>query len=159
MNTTEILNKSLAWFNYKEKETTANRWSLSKLKSAPSNVTQNQLLDLNLSEIGEVTNYFGYGTKPATDSLANTATISQVAPQEVHFLTQIILNTLNTDPDRFHDMSEIPGLENRGWDLLGEVARYLIKQGWIEAKATPTGFLIKLTIQGKVYVGINDAWA
>ncbi|MDB5263480.1 MAG: hypothetical protein JWQ14_2763 [Adhaeribacter sp.] len=84
--------------------------------------------------------------------LPEAVSMKHVAPQELYILTQVILHTLNTEPERFHNMSEIPGLESWRWNQLGEIARYLLKQGWIEVKPKTDGFLIKLTISGKVFV-------
>jgi hypothetical protein len=95
----------------------------------------------------------GYGGKL---TLYHTAEMAKVVPQEIYTLTQVILNTLNSEPNRFHDMGNLPGLENRDWHQLGQIARYLLKQRWIEVKVTRNGFLIKLTIQGKVLVCNHD---
>jgi len=85
--------------------------------------------------------------------------VNQVAPEEVYILTQVILNTLNIDPDRFHNMFEIPGLETEGWEQLAKVAHYLIKEGWIEPKAVEEKLLVKLTMEGKIYLRNNNAWS
>lgn len=156
MNTTEILNKSLAWLYYKEcKSTGTSRQTASQLgRSIVFSPKQKGSSEWYRKE-GTRSN-FGYETKQAP---AEAIDLAPVAPQELYILVQVILNTLNTEPNRFHNMSEVPGLEERSWNQLGQVARYLIKQGWIEAQPIDGGFLIKLTIQGKVYVDNLNAWA
>jgi len=158
MNTTEILNKSLAWFNYKETATTSNR-NVVNQPQAINSFSSNQFLDLKLAECGVFRNDFGYEIAPITDAGAIANDFQQAAPVEVYILTQLILNTLNTDSNAFHNMSEIPGLETREWDQLGEVASYLLKQGWVEAKANAKDFFLRLTIQGKIYLRSTSAWA
>jgi hypothetical protein len=159
MNTTEILNKSLAWLYYKEKKSTGASRDVSNLLVATNTYNPSQSGGSELNEKDAYRYNFGYEVKYTVNHTAEPIGKTLVAPQELYILTQVILNTLNTEPDRFHDMSEIPGLEGREWNQLGQVARYLLKQGWIEAKAIEAGFLIRLTIQGKIYVGNNDAWA
>ena len=159
MNTTEILNKSLAWLYYKERKSTGTSREISNLLKATNSYSKCQMGGAELNEKDAHLYYFGYEVKYAGNQGTEPGGMAQVAPQELYILTQVILNTLNTEPERFHDMSEIPVLEGRECIQLGQVARYLLKQGWIEAKGIETGFLIKLTMQGKIYVGNNGAWA
>jgi hypothetical protein len=156
MNTTEILNKSLAWFYYKEQGMNGSKMELNSLLQSYS---QNQLLGLEIAGGTDFRNTFGYEVNDAGVAAVDIAGVQQVAPQEVYILTQVILNTLNTEPEKFHVMAEIPGLEAGAGNQLAKVASYLIKQGWIEAKTTEAGLLVKLTIQGKLYLRNNDAWA
>ena len=104
-----------------------------------------------------------YGLGKEVKTVANYTAVAfglrLVAPQELYILTQIILNTLNTESDQFHDMSELPGLENHDPNQLSQVAGYLLKQGWVEVKAIETILLIKLTMPGKMFVGNTYAWA
>ncbi|MGV3588913.1 MAG: hypothetical protein ACO1OF_18055 [Adhaeribacter sp.] len=155
MNTTEILNKSLTWLYYKERKTTGTNRSISNLQQGNNAPLSGRITGYDIYEKNKRSNQAASSVNQATEA----TDLTQVAPQELYILTQVILNTLNTEPDRFHDMSEIPGLENREWNQLGQIALYLMKQGWIEAKGTATGFLIKLSMQGKIYLGNNEAWA
>ena len=159
MNTTEILNKSLAWLYYKERKTTGTSRDYSNMPQVTNTYKNSQAKGYDSYDKNNWRNNFGNEYKSAVTQQTESSSLAQVAPQELYILTQVILNTLNTEPDRFHDMSEIPGLESREWTQLGQIALYLLKQQWIEAKATNTGFLIKLSIQGKIYLGNNEAWA
>lgn len=159
MNTTEILNKSLAWLSYTETTSKGSiRNAVNNLQPTES-FCADQFLDLKLAECGVMRNNFGYEIAPATDLRIPSVGFQQAEPMEVYVLTQLILNTLNTDSAAFHNMSEIPGLEGRAWDQLGEVASYLLRQGWVEAKANAKDFFLRLTIQGKVYLRSTSAWA
>lgn len=159
MNTTEILNKSLTWLYYKERKTTGTSRSISNLQQVNNSPKSGRITGYDFYEKNSRGNHVNIEFKSSVNQAAEAPGFTQVAPQELYILTQVILNTLNTEPDRFHDMSEIPGLENRSWNQLGQIALYLMKQGWIEAKGTATGFLIKLSMQGKIYLGNNEAWA
>jgi hypothetical protein len=159
MNTTEILNKSLAWLHTKERSTTDTSQELSKLLLVTNTYRSCQMGVSELSEEQAHLYSFGYNVKYTLNRNTEAGGIAQIAPQELYILAQVILHTLNTEPERFHDMSELPGLESRNWYQLGQIARYLLKQGWIEVKAIRIGFLIKLTIDGKIHVGNHDAWA
>lgn len=159
MNTTEILNKSLAWLYYKERKTTGLSRDFSHLSQVTTTCKNNQVTGYDLCDKNNWVNNFGSEFKWTSNYQPEAPTFAQVAPQELFILTQVILNTLNTEPERFHDMTEIPDMECHTWTQLGEVALYLLKQGWIEAKATTTGFLIKLSIPGKIYLGNNEALA
>lgn len=163
MNTTDILNKSLAWLSYTETASIGSARNAARKLQPAESFCANQFLDLKLAECGVTRNNFGYEIAPATDLLpipvGTPVGFQQVEPMEVYILTQLILNTLNTDSNAFHNMAEIPGLEDREWDQLGEVASYLLSQGWIEAKASAKDFFLRLTIQGKVYLRTTSAWA
>ncbi|WP_146901250.1 hypothetical protein [Adhaeribacter aerolatus] len=160
MNTTEILNKSLAWLYYnKERKTTGINQNTPNLSAVTNSYRTSQVTGYDSYEKSTRRNNIGNGFKSAVYQPAEANHFASVEPHELYILTQVILNTLNTEPDRFHDMSEIPGLESRQWSQLGQIALYLLKQEWIEAKATSTGFLIKLSMQGKIYLGNNEAWA
>ena len=82
-----------------------------------------------------------------------------VTPDEVETLTQIILHTLNSNPDRFHDMAEIPGLESKECMQRMELARYLLKMGLVEATSKDAKLSIKLTIKGSMYLRSHDSAA
>jgi hypothetical protein len=158
MNTTEILNKSLAWLHTKERKMTGTSREIVNLLLDTHTFSPSQMGGSELSEqeghLYASGNGFIYNSH-TTESDGNT----QVAPQELYILTQVILNTLNTEPERFHDMAALPGLESRNRRQLGQIARYLLNQVWIELRATRTGVLIKLTIEGKIYLGNHNAWA
>ena len=112
--------------------------------------------DLELSEKDAQPFKLGYGVTLSLNQAPELVGMAKMVPQELYTLTQVILNTLNSEPNRFHDMGKLPGLENKDWHQLGQIARYLRKQRWIEVKVTRNGFLIKLTIQGKVLVCNHD---
>jgi hypothetical protein len=161
MNTTELLNKSLAWLGYTETAATSRTRNASNHLQPAESFCADPFLDLKLAECGVIRNGFGYEIAAATDQATTAVDLQQVAPMEIYILTQLILNTLNIDHNIFHNMSEIPGLEGRAWDQLGEVASYLLRQGWVEANANANSkdFYLKLTIQGKVYLRTTNAWA
>lgn len=158
MNTTEILNKTLAWLYYKEQELPGNMWDISSFLKTMGLKTQSHSIGLALAEHGYLSSYYRYENR-AFNATINMNGIKQVAPQQVHALTQVILNTLNSEPNKYHDLSEIPGLDNMVWTQLSEFAKYLLKQGWIEAKAKDDKLYIKLTLQGGLYLRSHDTAA
>ena len=80
------------------------------------------------------------------------------APQELNLITQVVLNTLNSAPNRFHDLSELPGLETHAPQQLDQFSNYLSQQGWIEEKVMVTGLLVKLTMKGQLFAEQHNAW-
>jgi hypothetical protein len=112
------------------------------------------LSDKELKNMG--INLFGKEVKYYVNQTVEVVDRATVITQELYILTQVILNTLNTEPARFHNMSELPGLESRNWHQLNQVARYLLKQGWIESKTIECGLLIKLTLKGKILMTNDD---
>lgn len=159
MNTIEILNKTLSWLYYKEQETPGSMWDISTFLNTLGLKTESQLIGLELAERGYLRTYYRYETRNSFNASINMSGIQQVAPREVHMLTQVILNTLNSSPDIFHDLSEIPGLESKDWTQLSDFAKYLLKQGWVEAKARDERLFVKLTIKGRLYLRSHDTAA
>lgn len=164
MDTTEIIEKSLAWLYFTEQELTGNSWDLADHLNLPDASLLNPFIVLEVNRNGSLQESFHFSAKDSCITTVNIAGLQPAAPQEVYVLTQIILNTINTESSTFHDMAEIPGLESGEDNHLAVVARYLIKQyllrqGWIEAKVSDNGLLIKLSLEGKLYLKINNAWA
>ena len=158
MNTTEILNKSLAWLQTKEGKITDTSREIAHLLLDTHPFSSCQMGGSALSEKEAHLYSFGEEVKYNNPKTVPDST-TQEALLEIYILTQVILNTLNTEPERYHNMAALPGLESWDWHQLGQIARYLVNQGWIEVQAIKTGFLIKLTIEGKIYVGNHNAWA
>jgi hypothetical protein len=152
MNTSEILNKTLAWLYIKEQETPGNMWDITGYLDSIGEQHQSDAIGLELAERGYLRTYYRYESQNSFNAAINTIGMQQVAPEEVFTLTQIVLNMLNCEPDKFHDISELPGLESKEWLQLVEFTRYLLKQGWIEAKVLNDKLLIKLTIEGRLYL-------
>ncbi|WP_026463211.1 hypothetical protein [Adhaeribacter aquaticus] len=159
MNTSEILNQTLAWLYYKDQESPGSMWDISSFLNTLGLKTESQLIGLELAERGYLRTYFRYETRNSFNAAINMSGIQQVAPKEVHALTQVILNTLNSEPEKYHDLSEIPGLESKEWAQLAEFARYLLKQGWIEANSREEKLFVKLTIKGSIYLRNQDTIA
>ena len=152
MNTSEILNKTLAWLYIKEQEVPGNMWDITGYLDSIGEQHQSEAIGLELAERGYLRTYYRYESQNVFNAAINTTGIEQVAPEEVFTLTQIVLNTLNCEPQRYHDISDLPGLEyNAGMQLL-EFTRYLLKQNWIEAKVLNDKLLVKLTIEGRLYL-------
>jgi len=150
MNSTDILDKTLAWLYSKEQDAFFSSRILSYfLQPALPEWSYGGYL-YNYNQEGEGS------TLPITRSYSDQ---QAVTPREVEDLTQIILHTLNSDPDRFHDMAEIPGLEAQECIQRMELARYLLKQGLIEAASKETQLSIKLTIKGSMYLRSHDSAA
>jgi hypothetical protein len=123
-----------------------------------------QFMNLEINEAGKLFHSLPYENKNFTSAAFNLASVQTIVPQEVYILTIIILNTINTKPSTFHNIAAIPGLEYLSEEKFGRVAHYLIKQyllgrGWIEAQPSAEGLLIKLTLEGKLYLKSNNAWA
>ena len=159
MNTTDILDKTLAWLNYTEQEESISSRILSYFLGPEVGRMQLQLAfpDWNGNRYFH---FFGqpqewYTLRMAGDSSDN----SKVTPREVEDLTQIILHTLNSDPERFHDMAEIPGLESKEYLHRLEITRFLLKQGLIEATSIGTKLSVKLTIRGTMYLRTHESAA
>ena len=161
MNTTEILNKSLAWLYLGERNTRGLNRGFSDQLQVNLTCSSGWLIGFESNGSHEWRYYFGDEGKDAAHPASDVINLSPVAPQELYILTQIILHALNTEPGRFHVLSELPGLENRDGHQLELLACYLVKQGWIEARTWENGFLVKLSIQGKIFVGNHghEAWA
>ena len=159
MNTAEILSKSLAWLSCREQEIPLPGQEFSDVLNLLNATASSQFAGLAIAENGEIRNFYKNGRQNSFVTFPNVTDEKPVAPEEVYFLTQVILNTLNTEPNRFHDMLDIPGLEAEAWDQLFGVAHYLITQGWIEPKATGEKLLVKLTIEGKIYLSNTNAWS
>ncbi|MGV3589450.1 MAG: hypothetical protein ACO1OF_20755 [Adhaeribacter sp.] len=118
----------------------------------------NQFTGLEVAEGGEIRSYYRCEPKKLPETNFTVASECQTdTSEELYFLTQVILNTLNTEPERFHDMFDIPGLETESWEQLANVTQYLIAEGWIEPKAVAEKLLVKLTIEGKLYLQYNNA--
>ena len=152
MNTSEILNKTLAWLYIKEQEVPGNLWDITGYLDSIGEQHQSDVIGLELAERGYLRTYYRYENQNSFNAAINTIGMQQVAPEEVFTLTQIVLNMLNCEPLKFHDISELPGLESKEWLQLVEFTRYLLKQGWIEAKVLNDKLLIKLTIEGRLYL-------
>jgi len=159
MNSTDILDKTLAWLYAKEQDASISCRILSYFLQPIGGKT---MLHTANSEGNNSISLYAY----SQDKENNTFPISRnhfdqqaVTPREVETLTQIILHTLDSDPDRFHDMAEIPGLETNEWMQRMELARYLLKQGLIEANSKETKLFIKLTIKGIMYLRTHDSAA
>ena len=158
-NTIEILNKTLAWLYNKEQETPGSMWDISSFLNTLGLKTESQLIGLQLAERGYLRTYYRYETRNSFNAAINMSGIQQIAPHDVHMLTQIILNTLNSAPEKYHDLSDIPGLESKEWSQLSEFAKYLLKNGWIEAKALNEKLYVKLTLNGKLYLRSQETQA
>ncbi|PIQ19695.1 MAG: hypothetical protein COW65_19320 [Cytophagales bacterium CG18_big_fil_WC_8_21_14_2_50_42_9] len=160
MNTTDILDKTLAWLYAKEHDATISSRILSYFLQPIGGKIQLQSATPDWGARGY---QFDGSNKETEESVLhiNRSYSNQqgVPPQEVEDLTQIILHTLNTNPDRFHDMAEIPGLETQEWMQRMELARYLLKQGLIEANTQGSILFIKLTIKGSMYLRTHDSAA
>ncbi|GEO04849.1 hypothetical protein AAE02nite_25130 [Adhaeribacter aerolatus] len=152
MNTSEILNKTLAWLYIKEQEVPGTMWDITGYLDSIGEQHQSEAIGLELAERGYLRTYYRYESQNIFNAAINTIGIQQVAPEEVFTLTQIVLNTLNCEPQRFHDISDLPGLEAKAWLQLVEFTRYLLKQNWIEAKVLNDKLLVKLTIEGRLYL-------
>lgn len=117
-----------------------------------------QFTGLEVAEGGEIRSYYRCEPKKLGNTNFTVGLEHETAaPEELYFLTQVILNTLNTQPERFHDMFDIPGLETESWEQLVSVAQYLIAEGWIEPNIVAEKLLVKLTIEGKLYLQYNIA--
>lgn len=159
MNPTDLLDKTMAWLNYAEPEESLSNRILSyffrpmgartQLQLAFPDWTANNYFHL----FGEQHESFTYN--PNSDTTNSPA----VTPQEVVDLTQIILHTLNSDAERFHDMAEIPGLEAKAYLYRLEITRYLLKQGLIEATSIGPKISVKLTIKGTMYLRTHESAA
>ncbi|MDB5263210.1 MAG: hypothetical protein JWQ14_2493 [Adhaeribacter sp.] len=152
MNTSEILNKTLAWLYINEQEKPGHLWDISGYLDSMGEQHQSDVIGLELAERGYLRTYYRYEVQNTFNAAINTWGIQQVAPEEVFTLTQIVLNMLNCEPEKFHNISELPGLENKKWVQLVEFTRFLLKQSWIEAKVLNDKLLVKLTIEGRLYL-------
>ncbi|MDB5261025.1 MAG: hypothetical protein JWQ14_306 [Adhaeribacter sp.] len=159
MNTTENLHQSFAWLSGEAREKSLPCYDVSDVLNLMNISFFSQFGGLEVAADGEIRGFNRFVQNRPYDTATDAAEVKQAAPEEVYFLTQVILNTLNTVPERFHDMFDIPGLETEGWELLANVAQYLITQGWIEPKAVEEKLLVKLTIEGKIYLRNSNAWS
>ncbi|GEO05981.1 hypothetical protein AAE02nite_36450 [Adhaeribacter aerolatus] len=157
MNTREILSKSIAWISCRDRETALPAYEVSNVLNSLNDSFFSHFTGLEVAEGGEIRSYYRCGGQAVADCILKEDLLHVTAPEEVYFLTQVILNTLDTEPDRFHDMFDIPGLEMEEWARLAGLAQYLIAEGWIESKAGEERLLIKLTIEGELYLRNNNA--
>lgn len=152
MNTSDILNKTLAWLYIKEQETPGTMWDITGYLDSIGEQHQSDAIGLEMAERGYLRTYYRYETKNTFSAAINVTGMQQVAPEEVFSMTQIVLNVLNCEPEKHHDISDLPGLETKTWSQLIEFSRYLLKQGFIEAKVLSDKLLVKLTIEGRLYL-------
>ena len=159
MNSSYIIDMTLLWLYSKEQDATFSSRILSYFlqptggktllhPAVPVDNLEGVLHTYNLEKEGSNLNLH----KSHSDS-------QMVTPDEVETLTQIILHTLNSNPERFHDMAEIPGLETKECMQRMELARYLLKMGLVEATSKDTNLFIKLTIKGSMYLRSHDSAA
>lgn len=158
-NTIDILNTTLAWLYNKEQEVPESMWDITSFLNTLGLKTESQLMGLELAERGYLRTYTRYENRNSFNAAINMSGIQQITPHDVHMLTQVILNTLNSAPDKFHDLSDIPGLEDKAWSQLSEFAKYLIMNGWIEAKALNEKLFVKLTLNGNLYLRTQETQA
>jgi len=159
MNTTDILDKTLAWLNYTEQEESISSRILSYFLQPEGGRTQLQLAFPDWTG-NKYYHLFDQEQESYTLRITgDTSDTAKVTPQEVEDLTQIILHTLNSDPERYHDMAEIPGLEAKEYLQRLEITRYLSRQGLIEANAIDTKLSVKLTIRGTMYLRTHESAA
>lgn len=158
MKSIETLDKTLAWAYFKDQEKPGSTWDIAGFLHTLGLKSQAQLLGSELADQGYQQIDWNATKKPY--SAAGFMTGKKAGfPQEVNTLTQVILHTLNSDPKRFHDMSEIPGLEAKAWTHLSEITHYLLKQGWVEASAKDDKLYVKLTFKGSIYLRSLDLTA
>ena len=155
MKSIETLDKTLAWSYFKDQEKPGSTWDIAGFLHTLGLKSQAQLLGSELADQGYQQIDWYAGKKNFHGSL-NIAGKKSKTPEEVNALTQVILHTLNSDPNKFHDMSQIPGLESKAWTHLSEITHYLLKQGWIEASAKDDKLYVKLTFKGSIYLRSLD---
>ena len=153
MHSALLLEKSTARYAAKKVVSTC---TISEVLNALDPSFLSQFTGLEVAEDGNM--HASFYSVPVTFS-ATPVDTEPAASEEVYVLTQVILNTINTEPSQFHDMLDIPGLEDVRWEVLAQVAQYLISQGWLESKAVENKLLVKLTIEGKLYLRYNNAWS
>jgi len=159
MNSTDILEKTLVWLYSQEQNAIISSRILSYFLQPIGGKTMRQAVG---SEWPQSNYRYDYSQEKENHSLHVNRSNSDnqaVPPREVEALTQIILHTLNSEPERFHDMAEIPGMETKENIQRMELARYLLKMGLIEATSKETQLSIKLTIKGIMYLRTHDSAA
>lgn len=158
MKSIETLDKTLAWSYIKDQEKPGSTWNIAGFLHTLGLKSQAKLLGSELADQGyhHIDRYAS--EKTYSTSLNNSGKKSR-SPEEVNTLTQVILHTLNSDPKKFHDMSEIPGLESKAWTQLSEITHYLLKQGWVEASAKDNKIFVRLTFKGSIYLRSLDLTA
>jgi len=159
MNSSDILDKTLAWLHSTKQDAAISTRIFSYFLQPIGGKTMLQLA-FPVRNNGR----YRYNFDQENDGNAypinrSYSDLPMATPQEVEDLTQIILHTLNSDPDRFHDMAEIPGLETKEWMQRMELARFLLKQGLIEANTRESMLSIKLTIKGTMYLRSHESAA
>jgi hypothetical protein len=158
MKSIETLDKTLAWAYFKDQEKPGSTWDIAGFLHTLGLKSQAQLLGSELTDQG-YQRIDWHGNKKHDRASLSIAGKKNRFPGEMNALTQVILHTLNSDPKKFHDMSEIPGLENKAWTHLSQITHYLLKQGWVEAKAKDDKLYVKLTFKGSIYLRSLDLTA
>jgi hypothetical protein len=158
MKSTETLDKTLAWSYFKDQEKPGSTWDIAGFLHTLGRQSQAQLLGSELADQGyqRIDWYRNKKNYAATLGIGGKKNRTSA---KVNALTQVILHTLNSDPKKFHDMSEIPGLESKAWTNLSEITHYLLKQGWVEASAKDDKLFVKLTFKGSIYLRSLDLTA
>lgn len=151
MKPSETLDKTLAWSYFKDQEKPGSTWDIAGFLHTLGLQSQAQLLGSELADQG-YQQIDWYATKKSYHASLRITGKKTGRTEEVNALAQVILHTLNSNPKRFHDMSQIPGLESKAWTHLSEITHYLLKQGWVEASAKDDKFYVKLTFKGALYL-------
>lgn len=158
MKSIETLDKTLAWAYFKDQEKPGSTWDIAGFLHTLGVNSQAQLLGSELADQG-YQRIDWHANKRNYRASLGIAGKKKPFPGEVDALTQVILHTLNSDPKKFHDMSEIPGLESKAWTHLSQITHYLLRQGWVEASAKDDKLYVKLTIKGSIYLRSLDLTA
>jgi len=159
MNASDILDRTLAWLYSNEQDATISTRFLSYFLQPIGGKTMLHLASQTRNDSGYRFNFDQENDGNSYAINRSYPDLPMATPREVEDLTQIILHTLNSDPDRFHDMAEIPGLEAKEWTHRMELARFLLKQGLIEANTRESILSIKLTIRGTMYLRSHESAA
>jgi hypothetical protein len=158
MKSIETLDKTLAWAYFKDQEKPGSTWDIAGFLHTLGLKSQAKLLGSELADQG-YQRIDWHTSKRNYHTSLNITGKKNPFPGEVNALTQVILHTLNSDPKKFHDMSEIPGLESKPWTHLSQITHYLLRQGWIEASAKDDKLYVKLTFKGSIYLRSLDLTA
>jgi hypothetical protein len=158
MKSIETLDKTLAWSYFKDQEKPGSTWDIAGFLHTLGLKSQAQLLGSELADQG-YQRIDWHANKKNYHASLSIAGKKNPFPGEVNALTQVILHTLNSDPKKFHDMSEIPGLESKAWTHLSQITHYLLRQGWVEASAKDDKIYVKLTFKGSIYLRSLDLTA
>lgn len=149
MATLEVIEESLVWLYNKHKENHTNMWDISQFVKSLGLPSSNEQKGFELRQQGnclftsEVT---GEGKQLGTSA-------------EMMALTLKVLAHLKVSKNEYFDLDIIPALQNRNWNQIGDLTKYLLKKNFVKIKGIDSKVYAQITQFGLQFVHACEATA